>query len=123
MNRLFDWLKCGKRPFILLLGLLAVIIALSLIPADDTSNQTAQEKRLCDVLSRIEGAGRVQAVLFYQSEAGGAWGSERSEVTGCVIVADGARDIGVKLSLIRAARTLLGLPESAVDVFAMEGSQ
>ena len=39
---------------------------------------------------------------------------------GAVVVAEGADDLWVRLSLIRAMRTLLGLPESAVDVFVME---
>ena len=42
------------------------------------------------------------------------------EATGAVVVAEGADDLSVRLSLIRAVRTLLGLPESAVDVFVME---
>jgi hypothetical protein len=35
------------------------------------------------------------------------------------VVAQGADDLAVRLELIRAVRTLLGLPEAAVDVFAM----
>jgi hypothetical protein len=36
-----------------------------------------------------------------------------------VVVAQGADALSVRLELIRAARTLLSLPEEAVDVFVM----
>ena len=47
--------------------------------------------------------------------------SAGSAPTGALVVAEGADDMQVRLNLIRAVRTLLGLPETAVDVFVMEG--
>ena len=73
---------------------------------------STQEKRIAAVLSAMEGAGKVEVALFY--------GGEGTQPTGAVVVAQGAGDLAVRLRLIRAARTLLGLPETAVDVFEME---
>ncbi len=76
---------------------------------------------MAEVLSAMAGAGRVEVALFYETEAVTAFGGGgKSRPTGAVVVAEGAGDMQVRLELIRAARTLLGLPEAAVDVFVME---
>ena len=72
-----------------------------------------------DLSKRMDGAGKVEVALFYAQEAG-AFGASASVPTGAVVVAEGAEDMAVRLKLIRAVRTLLSLPESAVDVFVME---
>ena len=75
-----------------------------------------QEQRIAEVLSAMAGAGRVEVALYYARETTGSSG----EPTGALVVAQGADDMQVRLNLIRAVRTLLGLPENAVDVFVME---
>ena len=87
-----------------------------------SGSQTAsqEERRIAEVLSVIEGAGKVEVVLYHNRQ--NTFGSETSP-TGAVVVAQGADDVEVRLQLTRAVRTLLGLPESAVDVFAMEGGE
>lgn len=79
---------------------------------------TQEERRIAEVLGAIEGAGRVEVALFF-GEGTQTFGAS-SGPTGAVVVAEGAGDMAVRLRLIRAARTLLGLPEAAVDVFVME---
>ena len=100
---------------------LAAALALAalclLLSSDGTQTASQEERRIAEVLSVIEGAGKVEVVLYHNRQ--NAFGSETSP-TGAVVVAQGADDVGVRLQLIRAVRTLLGLPESAVDVFAME---
>lgn len=82
---------------------------------------SAEEKRIAEVLSAMAGVGRVEVALFYETEAASAFGgSAKTRPTGAVVVAQGAKDMQVRLSLSRAVRTLLGLPENAVDVFVME---
>ena len=49
-----------------------------------------------------------------------AFGGGSRTPVGAVIVARGAGDVGVRLDLIRAAETLLGLDARQVDVFPME---
>ena len=47
-------------------------------------------------------------------------GTVASTPIGAVIVSEGAGNITVRLSLVRAVRTLLGLSEDAVEVFIMD---
>ena len=71
------------------------------------------ETRIARTLSRMEGAGRVTVTIrtAYQSSGFGAGG--QYVPCGAVVVAQGAEDMAVRLRLIRAVRTLLGLPETA----------
>lgn len=113
-------LRDGKM--ILWLSAALAVFALALMIGENVSQSTAsqEERRIAEVLSAMAGAGKVEVALFYAGEA------ERGYTggpTGAVIVAEGAADMGVRLSMIRAARTLLGLPENAVDVFAMGAEQ
>ena len=107
------WLACA-------LGVLAVLMALGGGVTADM--QTRAEKRIAEVLGAITGAGEVEVALFYAQENPGALGASQtaSAPTGAVVVAQGAANLQVRLQLIRAVRTLLGLPENAVDVFVME---
>ncbi len=70
---------------------------------------TELEARLERVLSAVEGAGEVRAMV---AEEGGA-------VAGVVIVAAGAEDVGVRLSLMQAARALLGVELDQIEVIQM----
>ena len=93
----------------------ALAVALLLLLAGggkDADLASQEEQRIAEVLSQMAGAGKVEVALFYGGETDGP--------TGAVVVAQGADDLTVRLSLARAARTLLGLPESAVDGFVME---
>ncbi len=99
------------------LGVLGLLMALGTGGTQGTATQ--EERRIAEVLGAIYGAGRVEVALFGRQEETGMR-SGASNPTGAVIVAEGADDMQVRLQLIRAARTLLGLPENAVDVFVME---
>jgi len=99
---------------------LALAAVCLLFSSGESQTASQEERRIAEVLSTIAGAGKVEVVL-HRSQ-GSTLGNESSP-TGAVIVAQGADDVGVRLQLIRAVRTLLSLPESAVDVFAMEGKQ
>lgn len=110
----------GWKPSAHALILAAALAALILLAvsggAGDRSGASAQEKRIAEVLSAVAGAGKVEVALFYGQEGA------QTQPTGAVVVAQGAEDVAVRLTLIRAVRTLLGLPEAAVDVFAMAES-
>ena len=99
---------------------LAALAMLMLLGGTDSTDASGEEKRIAQVLSAIEGAGRVEVALYY---GGGDSLSRPAVPTGAVVVAQGAHDYAVRLQLIRAMRTLLGLSEEAVDVFAMEAKQ
>ncbi len=42
------------------------------------------------------------------------------EIKGVIVIAEGARDVRVKLDLIRAVQTALGISPQQVEVFEME---
>lgn len=79
---------------------------------------TELEARAGRVLSKMEGAGKVDVVVMTAKRAG-TWGGTEEEVPcGAVAVAQGADDPLVNIQLTQALCTLLGLPSSAVSVIA-----
>lgn len=109
------------------LGLLALTGLWAAMQPGQTDSMTGDEKRIAEVLSAIAGAGKVEVALFYAPAAetfsglgASQKGTAASIPTGAVVVAQGAGELSVRLNLIRAVRTLLSLPETAVDVFVME---
>lgn len=123
MKSWLDWLKTMKNwPW--LLALVCCAAALLLFSSGGTSpaGMTEEEQRVSATLSRIAGAGEVRVSIYYAQEAS-AFGSGHRSPVGALIVAAGAGDIGVRLNLLRAAETLLGLEANQVDVFLMEETQ
>ena len=104
-----------------LLALLCCAAALLLFPArgTNTTGMTEEEQRISVTLGKIAGAGDVRVSIYYAQEAS-AFGSGSRTPVGAVVVAEGAGDIAVRLDLLRAAETLLGLEANRVDVFLME---
>ncbi len=101
-------------------------------PAAETESgaQGALEKRLSRVLSSIEGAGKVEVVIYCAkpvAAAADSWLSpatsaqEEGEPAGAVVVAEGAGDLKVRLQLAQAVQTLLRLDADAVEIFKMGG--
>lgn len=93
----------------------AVLLCLALGATEGGAAPSQQESRLAQVLSAMEGAGRVEVAIYYEGSA------EEAVPCGAVIVADGAGDVGVQLRLTRAVTTLLGMDASRVEVFQREG--
>ena len=98
----------------------ALLLALMLMETDGGGTASQQEQRIAEVLSAMAGAGRVEVALFYAKQETGTFAATGDTPTGALVVAEGAGDMAVRLNLIRAVRTLLGLSENAVDVFVME---
>lgn len=101
----------------------SVLLAGGEIPAQK-AELTALESRLARVLSAVEGAGKVEVIVHMDQEkaapagafsVGSSTGVE-GKANGVIVVADGAGDLNVRLSLARAVQTLLDLPASAVEV-------
>lgn len=97
----------------------AIIIALALIIYSGVSEKKTEEAstvmdeeetRLSKVLSSIEGAGQVEVMIV----------REDGVVTGVLVVAEGAKDIGVMLKLLDATSTVMGVDKSVVEVYQME---
>ena len=119
------WLKEKRRLY--WVGMAVLLLACVLLSGNNgmvggsTTGATQEEKRIAEVLSAMAGVGRVEVALFYESEVVSAFGGgAKTRPTGAVVVAEGVGDMRVRLELSRAVRTLLSLPENAVDVFEME---
>lgn len=123
MTKLWPLVRGNARWLLVAAALLLGWLALSGLTGGGGASTSAseEERRVARVLSRIEGAGRVEVALFSDAAQTDAYGVSRAtRPSGAVVVAEGADDLQVRLRLIRAVRTLLSLPESAVDVFVME---
>lgn len=109
-----------------LLAVLCLMVLGSLLLSGQeagTGGASHEEARIARVLSRIAGAGEVEVALYYaQSESASLLekSAQASPLVGAVIVAQGGGEIGVRLQLIRAASTLLGLRGDQICVFPMD---
>lgn len=82
-------------------------------PAATTiTTMTDSESRLAATLSKIEGAGAVSVMITYKANAS-------SDVQGVIVVAEGAKNIGVRIKLTQAVITALNIKGDMVEVFAM----
>ena len=114
-----------------------------------TIDTAAEEARLADILSRIDGAGRVKVMityngtteqsLAYETKSDSSDSSRQEDkravmsgsspmvvgelypkVRGVIVIAQGAGDSAVKRSLTEAAATAMGVGTSAVRVYKSE---
>ena len=102
----------GARGLEWLLLLIAACVAALVLTrggSDAGAQPTELEARLERVLSAVEGAGEVRAMVSEQN----------GEIAGVVIVAAGAEDVGVRLSLMQAARALLDVELDQIEVIQM----
>ena len=102
----------GARGLEWLLLLIAACVAALVLTrggSDAGAQPTKLEARLERVLSAVEGAGEVRAMVSEQN----------GEIAGVVIVAAGAEDVGVRLSLMQAARALLDVELDQIEVIQM----
>ena len=111
-----------NRWFLLAAVLLCCLLCFLLLSGRGAGGSgTSEEKRIAQVLSAISGAGKVEVAVYYSGGTDSL--SSSTSPVGAVVVAEGADNLEVRLSLIRAVRTLLGLSEAAVDVFSMEAGR
>ena len=113
---MFD--KAGKETWMKLIGVLlalsAAIMILSIFTSDSDGRRQivdgdgGREEKLCAVLSSIEGAGQVEVMIEYDS---------RDQVTGVIVLAEGAVNPVVANNLTKGVATLYSIPVSSVIVF------
>ena len=70
-----------------------------------------EESRLASVLEGLEGVGRVQTMITRGGD---------DEIVGVIVIAEGAEDIGVRLSLLSAVTTAMGVDKQIVNVYTMK---
>ena len=78
------------------------------VETTSSSVMTQDEQRLSAMLSNIVGAGKVDTMITVNN----------GKITGVLVVADGADDITVRLRLIDATATALGVSRNIVNVFS-----
>lgn len=77
------------------------------------------EKRLSEILSEIDGAGTVSVMITQEeSKEVGQAANDKAMIKGVVIVADGADDIRVRISLTTATKTLLDVNANSIQIFS-----
>ena len=115
------WKEKKHGQWLILVLLLALSGALLLTDFNLTGGETATEKRIAQVLSAMEGCGQVEVSIYYGPEKAQLWGgtTESTAPVGAVVVAEGADKVEVRLMLMRAVQTLLGLDQQSVQVFPM----
>lgn len=120
-----DWfrrIKAALTPQVLLLLLLAFSMIGYCTLREETGGADRLEKQASAVLSRMEGAGRVEVTIMTRKAQTGGTGLLKSETggeevpCGAMAVAQGADDPLVRMQLEQALCALLGLPNSAVSV-------
>lgn len=109
----------------------------------------AQEEKLAQILSNIKGAGKVEVMISYSSGVEYEYAYETKtqkvgdttttttdlifsqgkpiivnekapKIKGIVIVAQGASDPSVKLEMLKAVQTLLGVAPGTIEIFALQ---
>lgn len=98
--------------FIIAVALIIYSTVTAAKSADSTqtvgSVMTSDEQRLSAILSNIDGAGKVEAMIT----------SADGTITGVLVIADGADDITVRLRLLEATATALGVSRNVVNVYS-----
>ena len=96
-----------------LIVLLAAGLLLLLWPRSSGSGTAGKNedvsKRLCAVLSKIDGVGEVYALLSEEP-------NRRGEYTGAVVVCSGARSSDIRLRVIQAVSAFTGLGSNRIIV-------
>lgn len=69
---------------------------------------TSEEQRLSSILGNIDGAGKVETMIT----------SQNGEIVGVLVIADGADSIMVRLRLMDATATALGVSKDKINVFS-----
>ena len=112
-----------------LLGLVVLLVYFSSMGAKSGvannitySNSYVQEieTKLENLISSIEGAGRVEVMIMCEGEDE-INKTEYPKVVSAVIVSSGADSTKVKLDIIRAVETLLGLKSTSIEVLKGSG--
>ena len=110
MKRLMDRLRGARRIELFAALALAALLALMLIDlgeSDGGEPRTELESRVERILGRVEGAGRVSAMVTQDGDG---------TVTGVLIVAEGLADVQTYLRMQRAVSALLNVEAAKIEI-------
>lgn len=105
-DKLTELLK-SKYKYVALLMVGVLCVALSMGGTKDASSGISLEKKLKNTLEMVEGVGDVDVMLSFDEE---------NQVSGAIIVAEGAENITVKKTLHDSAVAVLNLPDYKVQI-------
>lgn len=116
-----------SRPFVLVAMLLIVGIGLlfnfSFIKQDNTNATT--EQQLAQILSEMETVGQVVVYFHYEQQKQQQFlaVTQQHQVSGVIIVAQGAHDTNVQLLLKQTVGNVLQIPTHRIQVVAMQNKE
>ena len=104
---------------------IAILVVSCLLPDGKDGGGAAQyageEERLSEILSEIEGAGRISVMITYESAAERSFSASARDaypkVRGVIVVADGAADPVVRQELAAAAIAVTGAGANRVCIY------
>ena len=139
-SSLLNGFKKIKKPEIILavIVIAVVIVAYILYSSGSFTGTSAQktsstdtESRLEEILSKINGVGKVKVMIYYENSLNNSEDSSISfnssyfsssnnyEIKGVLVVAEGADNMEVKVQILRAVETLLSINADCIEIFTM----
>ncbi len=74
-----------------------------------TQDKSAEELKLCKILSNIDGVGAADVMISKTGE----------EISGVIVVCEGAKSIMVRSDILNAVSTALGVDKKIIAVYSM----
>ena len=121
LERLSNAMRRSKRLEITVYAVLAgavLLLVLSSFWGEMPKSGDNTEKRLESALRAIDGAGRVEVMITYNENSE----EERENICGVIVIAEGAGNMDVRVNLMRAVQTVLGVGRESVEIFQMGAS-
>lgn len=77
---------------------------------EQSTEMDEEESRLASILEGLEGVGRVETMITREDDT----------IVGILVIAEGAEDIAVRLRLLSAVTTAMGVDKQIVNVYTMK---
>ena len=77
---------------------------------EQSTEMDEDESRLASILEGLEGVGRAETMITREDET----------IVGILVIAEGAEDIAVRLRLLSAVTTAMGVDKQIVNVYTMK---
>ena len=89
-------------------------------PSHSTDVSTELEVRLENILSKINGVGKVDVMITYDAEPVSAESNAAtSKPLGAIVIAEGADNLEVRIKIQQSVQTVLGIEARQVKIFEM----
>ena len=112
-----------NRSFYLVGGVVIILLLFYMLSPEENVNNGSEELKLAAVLSEMDGVGQVQVYFHYdQEETTGQFlaVSQKQQMEGVIIVAQGAHDLKVKRLLQQTVGDVLQIPRHRIQIVPMQ---